>query len=109
MSTVWMAANVRLPLGSRLLLEPEVGYWRREPDFDNTLSGIVNLGANLLVSSKGSLRFWGGGGLGLHLLRYQGLSSTGSGYVVGDDPFWTVVPRVQLFGGVDYVLRPLNR
>ena len=104
--TWWLTASLRLPLGQRVWLEPEVGYWQREPDRDNSLSKTVNLGANLLVTTQGRpLQAWAGVGLGLHLLVYQGVFANAEGeVVVGDDPFANPVPRLQLQAGVDYSL-----
>lgn len=106
--TWWLTVNLRIPLGSRLWLEPEVGYWPREPNRDLSLSKTINLGANLLFSSQGRpLRAWGGVGLGLHLLVYQGVLTNSEGeVVVGDDPFTNPVSRLQLLAGVDYTLSP---
>jgi hypothetical protein len=104
--TWWLTASFRFPLTDHLWLEPEIGYWEREPDSDLTLSRTVNLGANLLVSSQGrSLGAWAGLGIGLHLLVYQGFSASAAGeFIPGDDPFINPVPRLQLLAGVDYSL-----
>jgi hypothetical protein len=95
----WLTANIRIPLGSHLWLEPELGYSQRTPDRNDSLSNTVDVGANLLFSSQGKpLRVWAGAGLGLGLLVYRGLDGT--------DLFGEVIPRVQLLAGVDRSLSP---
>jgi len=98
-----LKADLRVPVGDRLWLEPEVGYWQRTPDIQNSISRVLNVGINLLVSfGTRSSRAWAGFGPGLHLLEYQGVFTNAGGEVVlGNDPFVNPAARLQLLAGYD--------
>lgn len=106
--TLWLTANLRVPLGARLWLEPEIGYWQREADRDSGLTKVLNLGANLLLSSRGkTFRGWAGIGVGVHIEGGQELLTNYEGeIVVGEDTFTEPVPRIQLLAGVDCSVSP---
>jgi outer membrane protein with beta-barrel domain len=75
-STLWITANYRFRIADRLLLEPEVGYWKKGEDI---LGGDVDVsvedldfGLNAvyaLADSDAGVVPWIGAGLGLHLVK----------------------------------------
>jgi Outer membrane protein beta-barrel domain len=72
--TIWFTANAHFKLREKVVLEPELGYWRKSMSFpplvDVSISDF-NLGGNVLYrppSHNSSVRFSVGGGLGLHFL-----------------------------------------
>jgi hypothetical protein len=73
-STWWVTGNVRLPLGSILALEPEIGYWKRT----DTVAGLdvstedLQFGGNLLfIIPADRVQLFAGGGAGGHRLKGQ--------------------------------------
>ena len=91
----WVTANLRLRVKEHLLLEPEVGYWSRQADRNDTLSHVLNLGVNAVFTTHGSpVSVWAGAGLGIHLLRYAAW--------IASEPFTYVYPTIALFTGFDY-------
>jgi hypothetical protein len=90
----WVTANIRLGKGS-FVWEPEVSYWSREPDRNDTLSHVLGLGVNAIITSSGKpIRVWGGAGLGIQLLRYAP--------IIADEAFTEAYPTLGFLAGVDY-------
>ena len=82
-SSMWYTANLRLPLGSYLAIEPEVGYFKlsEEPSDPATTFEDLNYGANLLFVLPGdSLELFAGAGISAHRLKGGlGLAGVGGG------------------------------
>lgn len=74
-STFWVTANYRFRITDRVLLEPEVGYWKKGDDAPSVDVSIedLNFGVNGILELGGGggtgLRPWVGAGLGLHRLK----------------------------------------
>jgi hypothetical protein len=91
----WLTANLRLRVKEHILLEPEMGYWSRQADRNDTLSHVLNLGVNAIVTTRGSpVSVWAGAGLGVHLVRYAAW--------IASEPFTEGYPTIALLTGFDY-------
>jgi hypothetical protein len=101
-ATLWSTINLRFPLGRRLIIEPEVGFWKNGEDFPGgeISEQDLNLGLNLLVDLGGDdLTFWVGAGVGAHFFETE--------VEVGDvevDSETDTEFGLHLLGGIDYVL-----
>ena len=102
--SVYLTGNFRLPLVSYLVLEPEVGYWKK----DYNVAGLVvsaedlTYGGNaLLVIPVHPISIWGGAGLGAH--RFKGSLGVPGLVTVSDTE---TKLGVHLLGGLDISLSP---
>ena len=102
-TTLWTTINLRLPLGRRLFLEPEVGFWKSSEEFGNSEASLqdLNLGGNVILDLGGSgdLSFWLGAGLGAHVLKAE--------VEIGDTEVESESDTklgIHLLGGFDYDL-----
>lgn len=72
-SAPFFTGNLRFKLKGNLVLEPEVGYWKKTNATEavETTLEDVSAGANVLyrVPTRRGVRFFVGAGLGLHLIR----------------------------------------
>ena len=110
-ATFWITANYRFRISDRLLLEPEVGYWKKGddvPGVDVSLEDL-NFGANAILelgrgASRGGLRPWVGAGLGLH--RLKGVVDLDDDDDDTDDDFDETDSElgIHLLGGADFGL-----
>lgn len=100
-SSLFLTGNLRIGLLGPIVLEPEVGYWKRtepvgtgEATFED-----LSLGANgLLVVGGDKLELFGGVGLGAHFLD----RSAGIAGIIRDSKSTDVA--VHVLGGVDFKL-----
>jgi len=103
-STFWITANYRFGITEHLLLEPEVGYWKKGED---VLGGDVSIedlqfGLNAIYRLGGSgtgVRPWAGAGLGVHLLK--GVVDFDDS---GDFDDTDTEIGIHLLGGADFVM-----
>jgi len=103
-STTFVTGNLRLPLVPFLVLEPEVGYWKKDYSFlgASVSAEDLSFGANALaVVPVHPFSIWGGAGLGAHELKgtfnVPGLGSgSGSATQLG----------IHILGGLDFDLAP---
>jgi hypothetical protein len=71
-STIWVTANVRLPIADKIVVEPEVGYWKKSEEAFGVSADLedLNFGANALyLGNSGALDFGAGAGVGLHMIK----------------------------------------
>jgi hypothetical protein len=112
--TFYITGNLRFPLFPYVVLEPEVGYWKKDYNVLGATASAEDLsfgGNALLVIPAHPLSIWGGAGLGAHQLKGSfnapGLGSISSSetrlgihLLVGLDV--SIAPRVKLFGAARY-------
>jgi hypothetical protein len=71
--TFWLTANAQFKVAKDILVEPELGFWKKTSSFGNILDisfRDLDLGANALYTTeRKSLRIHAGVGLGAHLLK----------------------------------------
>ncbi len=71
--TVWFTANAQYKVAKDILVEPELGFWKKTASFGNLLDVSIrdlDLGANALyTTTRKSLNISVGAGLGAHLLK----------------------------------------
>ena len=119
-STLWVTANYRFNLTNSLVLEPEVGIWKKdegEGDVEVSLRDL-NFGANLLyVSRMTKAKLWGGAGLGAHLIKGTlGIAGAGSaeesdtrlGFHILGGVDYEIASSADLYGAVRYDLVSLE-
>src|SRR5215472_13703225 len=102
--SLYLTGNFRIPLVSYLVLEPEVGYWKK----DYNVAGIdvsaedLTFGGNMvLVIPVHPISIWGGAGVGAHRLK----GSLGVPGLVTISDTETKV-GIHLLGGLDISLSP---
>ena len=105
-STLWVTANYRFRLTDRLVLEPEVGVWKKtEGDEDVAEVSLrdLNFGANVLyvAQSGGQTKLWGGAGLGAHILKGELLL----GGAIGSESDSETKLGIHLLAGADHRLQ----
>jgi hypothetical protein len=76
--TVWFTANMHFKVAENVVVEPELGYWKKSMSFPPILDVSISdfdAGANLLYvappSKSSSIRLSAGAGLGVHFLSGQ--------------------------------------
>jgi hypothetical protein len=108
--TLFLTANLRIPLVSYLVLEPEVGYWKKNYSALglNASAEDLSFGGNaLVVIPARPLAIFGGAGVGAHRLKgtlgvpgllsaSQSETKLGIHLLAGLDV--SVAPRLSLFG-----------
>ena len=102
-SSFWITANYRFRIADHLLLEPEVGYWKKGEDVfggDVSLEDLqFGLNAIYMLGRGTGIRPWAGAGLGLHLLKgVVGFDDSGD----FDDTESKL--GIHLLGGADFVM-----
>ncbi len=100
-TALWTTLNFRVPVGRQLIVEPELGFWKKTEDIPGGEISLqdFNLGANLLVDfgGSGAFSFWVGAGLGAHLIKAE---VQVGGLDVESDTATEL--GVHLLGGLDY-------
>lgn len=71
-TALWLTANLRWKLAKNVVIEPEVGYWKKSEttaDLDSSLKDM-SAGANVLYRvPRKRLTYFVGGGLGVHVVK----------------------------------------
>jgi hypothetical protein len=101
--SAWFTANYRVEMRPHLVIEPELGYWKKsEGDPDLVQLGIrdLNVGVHAIFRPEmdGPLRLWMGAGPGVHLVKvYASLLGF-------SDSETRTKPALHFLGGLDYEL-----
>ena len=103
-STLFVTANYRFRIGDRLMLEPEVGYWKKGEDPFKV--DDLNLGVSAILRFPDrSLTPWVGGGLGLHMIDGVAADTeTKLGFQVLGGLDYRLTDVLDLFGSARYDL-----